>query len=189
MATKYVTLKDSNGDTLYPQAVATNLAPGSIDATELADEAVTSAKLKGWSTVNTTDEWVPVATSTRELQHRLIKPFNADGTIPTSAIANSAVTNAKIDWSSTTRPLYYTGTDWATTWTFKYYRTRPQLIFVAWQSSVAMFARIYDVIYKVFQSGSSTITATINTSATTWTITTSNTGVLTVLEMNYVKPS
>lgn len=30
MATKYVTLKDSNGDTLYPQAVATNLAPGSI---------------------------------------------------------------------------------------------------------------------------------------------------------------
>lgn len=45
MATKYVTLKDSNGDTLYPQAVATNLAPGSIDTTELADGAVTSAKL------------------------------------------------------------------------------------------------------------------------------------------------
>lgn len=45
MATKYVTLKDSNGDTLYPQAVATNLAPGSIDTTELADGAVTSAKI------------------------------------------------------------------------------------------------------------------------------------------------
>lgn len=45
MATKYVTLKDSNGDTLYPQAVATNLAPGSIDTTEIADGAVTSAKI------------------------------------------------------------------------------------------------------------------------------------------------
>lgn len=35
MATKYVTLKDSNGDTLYPQAVATNLAPGSITPDKL----------------------------------------------------------------------------------------------------------------------------------------------------------
>ena len=35
MATKYVTLKDSNGDTLYPQAVATNLAPGSITPDEI----------------------------------------------------------------------------------------------------------------------------------------------------------
>ena len=35
MATKYVTLKDSNGDTLYPQAVATNLAPGSITSDEI----------------------------------------------------------------------------------------------------------------------------------------------------------
>lgn len=49
MATKYVTLKDSNGDTLYPQAVATNLAPGSIDTTELADGAVTGAKID-WPT-------------------------------------------------------------------------------------------------------------------------------------------
>lgn len=35
MATKYVTLKDSNGDILYPQAIATNLAPGSITKTDL----------------------------------------------------------------------------------------------------------------------------------------------------------
>lgn len=53
MATKYVTLKDSNGDTLYPQAVATNLAPGSIDTTELADGAVTGAKID-WTTITPT---------------------------------------------------------------------------------------------------------------------------------------
>ena len=35
MATKYVTLKDSNGDTLYPQAVATNLAPGSVTSNKI----------------------------------------------------------------------------------------------------------------------------------------------------------
>lgn len=45
MATKYVTLKDSNGDTLYPQAVATNLVAGSIGTDLLADGAVTTAKL------------------------------------------------------------------------------------------------------------------------------------------------
>lgn len=45
MATKYVTLKDSNGDTLYPQAVATNLSPGSIGTSQIADGAVTSAKI------------------------------------------------------------------------------------------------------------------------------------------------
>ena len=45
MATKYVTLKDSNGDTLYPQSVATNLVPGNVTTAALADGAVTSAKL------------------------------------------------------------------------------------------------------------------------------------------------
>lgn len=35
MATKYVTLKGSNGDTLYPQAVATNLAPASVKADDI----------------------------------------------------------------------------------------------------------------------------------------------------------
>ena len=45
MSTKYVTLKDSDGNTLYPQAVATNLAPGSIGTTQLASSAVTAAKI------------------------------------------------------------------------------------------------------------------------------------------------
>lgn len=42
MATKYVTLKDSNGDTLYPQAVATNLAPGSITPDEIDNRLYTT---------------------------------------------------------------------------------------------------------------------------------------------------
>ena len=167
------------GDIKDGQITSAKVADGAITTDKIPNDSIKPYKLKGYATTNTTDTWVPVSTSDGEMQHRIIAPFNANGTVPNSAI----------DWSSTTRPLYYTGTDWATSWTFKYYRTRPQLIFVAWQSSVAMFARIYDVIYKVFQSGGSTITATIDTTNTKWTITTSNTGVLTVLEMNYVKPS
>lgn len=55
---------------------------------------ITTSNLSGFSTANTTDTWVPVS-SNGNLQHRVIKAFNSDGTIPTSAIANGAVTPAK----------------------------------------------------------------------------------------------
>lgn len=160
-----------------------------IETTDIKDGQITPLKLKGYTTANTTDEWVPVSTSGGELQHRVIAPFNADGTIPTSAIADTAVTNAKIDWTTTTRPIYYTGTNWATSWTFNYNVMYPQLIFVAWQSAVAMFVRIYDQIYKVFQTTSATVTSSINTTNHTWTLSTSNTGVISVLELRNIKTS
>ena len=53
MATKYVTLKDSNGDTIYPQSVIAQVANGEITTGLLADGAVTSAKID-WSTIPTT---------------------------------------------------------------------------------------------------------------------------------------
>jgi len=45
MATRYVTLKDSNGDTLYPQAVATNLAPDSIQQSEIDFSTIDKAQM------------------------------------------------------------------------------------------------------------------------------------------------
>ena len=45
MATKYVTLKDSNGDTLYPQISTDSIANGSLTTAKLADRAVTMSKL------------------------------------------------------------------------------------------------------------------------------------------------
>lgn len=48
MATRYVTLKDSNGDTIYPQSVIAQVANGEITTGLLADGAVTSAKID-WS--------------------------------------------------------------------------------------------------------------------------------------------
>lgn len=107
--------------------------------------------------------------------------------VQTNMIADGAVSNAKIDWSSTSRPIYYRGTDWARSWTFSYDAYYPQLIFVAWESSVAMFARIWDTIYKVFQDGSHTVTSSINTTNHTWTLSTSNTGVINVLELRNTK--
>lgn len=74
---------------------------GTVSTSQIADGAVTSAKLAGFSTANTTDTWVPVA-SNGNLQHRVIKAFNSDGSIPASAIADSAVTTAKINNSAVT---------------------------------------------------------------------------------------
>lgn len=102
-------------------------------------------------------------------------------------IKDGAVTSAKIDWSSTSRPIYYRGTDWARSWTFGYNAYHPQLIFVAWESSTAMFARIWDKIYKVFQDGNHTVTSSIDTTNHTWTLSTSNTGVVNVLELRNIK--
>ena len=51
MATKYVTLKDSNGDTIYPQSVIAQVANGEITTGLIADEAVTDAKVD-WDNTN-----------------------------------------------------------------------------------------------------------------------------------------
>lgn len=107
--------------------------------------------------------------------------------IESSDIKNGAVTNAKIDWGSTSRPIYYRGKDWAKSWTFKYDAYSPQLIFVAWSTSIAMFARIWDHIYKVFQNGGHTITSSIDKTNHTWTLSTNNTGVVNVLELKNTK--
>lgn len=50
MATRYVTLKDSNGDTIYPQSVISQVANGAVTTDLIADGAVTNAKID-WSTI------------------------------------------------------------------------------------------------------------------------------------------
>ena len=110
-----------------------------------------------------------------------------NGAITTDKIADGAVSNAKIDWSSTSRPIYYRGRDWARSWTFNYESFHPQIIFVAWENSTAMFARIWDTIYKVFQNGGRTVTSSINKTNHTWTLSTDNTGVVSVLELRNIK--
>lgn len=110
-----------------------------------------------------------------------------NGAITTDKIPNGAVSNAKIDWSSTSRPIYYRGKDWAESWTFNYDAYSPQLIFVHWSTSIAMFARIWDHIYKVFQNGGHTVTSSIDKTNHTWTLSTDNTGVVSVLELKNTK--
>ena len=111
----------------------------------------------------------------------------ANNSVGTSQLINSSVTSDKIDWSSTSRPIYYRGKDWAKSWTFNYDAYSPQIIFVAWSTSTAMFARIWDYIYKVFQNGGHTITSSIDKTNHTWTLSTNNTGVITVLELKNTK--
>lgn len=162
MATYIKTLKEDNGDITYPQtkAGAVLLNNGSDLETELS-QYVTAEDIASTSA--------------------LTPP------VQTNMIADGAVSNAKIDWSSTSRPIYYRGTDWAKSWTFKYNVYSPQLIFVAWDTAVAMFVRIYNQIYKVFQTTSLTVTTSIDTTNHTWTLSTSSTGVVNVLELRNTK--
>lgn len=111
----------------------------------------------------------------------------ANNSVGTSQLINSSVTSDKIDWSTTSRPVYYRGKDWVKSWTFSYDAYSPQLIFVAWSTSIAMFARIWDHIYKVFQNGGHTITSSIDKANHTWTLSTDNTGVVNVLELRNIK--
>ena len=82
---------------------------GTVDTTQIADNSINSAKLKGYSTTNTTDTWIPVTTGTGEIQHRIIKPFSADGSVPASAIdwttiqtVNMTRETADITWDGNT---------------------------------------------------------------------------------------
>ena len=162
MATYIKTLKEDNGDITYPQtkAGAVLLNNGSDLETEL------SQYVKAEDIASTSALTPPVQTN---------------------MIANGAVTDAKIDWSSTSRPVYYRGKDWAKSWTFNYDAYSPQIIFVAWSTSTAMFARIWDHIYKVFQNGGHTVTSSIDKTNHTWTLSTDNTGVVNVLELRNTK--
>lgn len=125
MATRYVTLKDSNGDTIYPQSVIAQVANGEITGDLIASNTITSDKLKGYLTANTADTWVPVTTGTGEIQHRVIAPLNADGTIPTSAIADGAVTDVKLATPHWKVVSVVNGTNaWNIPAGYRYYRVR-----------------------------------------------------------------
>lgn len=77
---------------------------GNSNISKLANGCIKSDHLSGFSTANTSDTWVPVA-SNGNLQHRVIKAFNSDGSIPKSAMhgipapdPSSVITN----WGSIT---------------------------------------------------------------------------------------
>lgn len=71
----------------------TYFASNSVTTTNIQDGAITSVKLNDFNTANTVDTWVPVASNSK-LQHRVIKPFNADGSVPASAVASDVAKTA-----------------------------------------------------------------------------------------------
>ena len=90
MATKYVTLKDSNGDTLYPQAVATNLAPDSIPQSEI-----------NWSTIDKAQKTYqprPIAANKdlNTTEFLDLTGYVCDTNAKASTISNSPTSNAFI---------------------------------------------------------------------------------------------
>lgn len=87
MATRYVTLKDSNGDTIYPQSVIAQVANGEITTGLLADGAVTSAKIAAGSILKTALAGMPcpdydnVITTWGDISETVTKTTTASGYI------------------------------------------------------------------------------------------------------------
>lgn len=77
MATKYVTLKDSNGDTIYPQSVIAQVANGEITTGLLADGAVTTAKITDGAVTSAKIDWSTILT-TLQYKGQLTKSSNLD---------------------------------------------------------------------------------------------------------------
>ena len=64
MATRYVTLKDSNGDTIYPQSVIAQVANGEVTTGLLADGAVTTDKITDGAVTSAKIDWTTIDYST-----------------------------------------------------------------------------------------------------------------------------
>ncbi len=79
-------------------------ASSSVTTANLQDSCVTAAKLYDRNTANTTDTWVLVLNGDK-IQHRVIKTFNSDGSIPKSAMHGIPApdpSNVITNWGSIT---------------------------------------------------------------------------------------
>ena len=86
MATKYVTLKDSNGDTLYPQAVATNLVPGSVTLDEIDSRLLRMLIPEGAT--------IPVNEDLNTTQYLSVGKFFCSSNATAQTLSNCPTTNA-----------------------------------------------------------------------------------------------
>ena len=118
-----------------------------VTTADIVNGAITAEKLYDLSTVNTTDTWVPVINGSK-IQHRKIVAFNADGTVPNSAL----------DWVSIrqARSGGYTGSTGN-----KYCHIMRIQVTGAWKTATARFTFAstqsstfaYDVLFQVRHTG------------------------------------
>lgn len=86
----------------------------------------------------------------------------------------------------TDRPVFKNMTDWLTSWTVNYTFNKPQLFMIHWSNSDAILARTGNTGFIVHKNGSENLTISVNSTNHTVTITASNTGVLSYIELNNV---
>ena len=90
-------------------------ASSSVTTANLQDGCVTAAKLNDRNTANTTDTWMLVLNGDK-IQHRVVKKFNSDGSIPSSALSISNSTEAHLGSSSAWHMLYLTWSNSSSGW-------------------------------------------------------------------------
>ena len=81
----------------------------------LKNNCIGTNHFNNWSTANSTDTWMLVANG-NNINHRVVKPFNSDGTIPSSALSISNSTQAHLGSSSAWHMLYLTWSNSSSGW-------------------------------------------------------------------------
>jgi hypothetical protein len=83
-----------------------------------ANNCIGANHFNDFNTANTTATWVPVANG-NTIQHRVIKAFNSDGTIPSSALSISNSTEAHLGSSSAWHMWIFNFSNYTSGWVTK----------------------------------------------------------------------
>ena len=120
-------------------------------------------------------------------------PAGSSATVTNSGTTSAAVLDFGIPQGQpgetptiTDRPVFKNMTDWLTSWTVNYTYNKPQLFLIHWSNSDAVLARTGNTGFIVHKNGSENLTISVNSTNHTVTISASNTGVLSYIELNNV---
>ena len=141
------------------------LASNSVTTANVQDGAITSNKLNDFNTANTADTWVPVGNSGK-LQHRVIKPFNSDGSIPRTAMGFDTPTVEALN-SNTTNTGYWKKLCSLTVDTHAQGQFVYLKIFLGWGNNGYSYQNAYiDLIGQMGWTGTATLQGRYGWSAT-----------------------
>ena len=175
-------------DGFSPIATVTQTASGATVSITDAQGTTTANITNGVDGTDGTDGVTPSITASASVNSTTGTPAvtvtkSGTDTNPNFDFAFSGLKGETPDISD--RPIFQEGTRWASSWTIKYDNYKPQLLFFAWGNNTALVYRIwqYDPVI-IARTGSGTLTMTNNTTNKTVTYTTSQTGVVSWIELS-----
>lgn len=197
-----ITIEDYNGTTtatvydgtngtdgISPTATVTPTTSGATISITDAQGTTTANITNGVDGTDGTDGVTPSISATASVNSTTGTPAvtvtkSGTDTNPNFDFAFSGLKGETPDVSN--RPVYKNMQDWLSTWTVNYTYNKPQLFMLHWSNSDAILARTANTGFIVHKNGTENVTITVNSTNHTVTITASNTGILSYIELNNV---